>query len=207
MRTFDNSYGTYKYIIPLLLDAPDYELRASIYSMFHCLDNFMNTIALELNRINKDNAALEEMANRRIERFEDRLWFTALWADYYFFLNTAERAYRLAMKLYEKLCFPEKSKEIRESKIFNDTRLMRNKIEHIYEGLAKHGEYFSRQYGSMKGNNRIEIDGISFEASENSLQLLYQIYDDISKIITEKYIDPNREVVDRIWSACPFNHL
>lgn len=102
------------------------------------------------------------------------------------------------MNLYDKLCLPEKSKEIRGSKVFNETRLMRNKIEHIYEGLSKHGEYFSQQYGSMGENNEIEIDGISFEASETSLQPLYQIYEDISKIITERYINPNRELVDRI---------
>ena len=199
MRSFDNSYSTYKYIIPLLLDAPDYELRSSIYAMFHCLDNFMNTIMLELGRINTSNSKLKNMANRRVEKFEERLWFTTLWADYYFFLNTTERTYRLAMNLYDKLCLPEKSKEIRESKVFNEARLMRNKMEHIYEGLSKQGEYFSQQYGSMGESNEIEIDGISFEANETSLQPLYQIYEDISKIITERYITPNRELVDRIW--------
>lgn len=204
MRTFDDSYGTYKYILPLLLNDPDYELRASIYSMFHCLDNFMNTIILELGRINEDNIALERMANRSIKKFEERLWFTTLWADYYFFLNTVERTYRLAMKLYIKLDFAQKAKEIRESKQFNDARLMRNKIEHIYEELAKHGEQFSHQYGSMGEKNRIEIDGVSFRASEDSLQLLYQIYDDISNIIVKKYIEPNKKVVDQIWAAPSF---
>ncbi|MCI7152959.1 MAG: hypothetical protein MR952_11045 [Flavonifractor plautii] len=159
----------------------------------------MNTIMLELGRINTSNSKLKNMANRRVEKFEERLWFTTLWADYYFFLNTTERTYRLAMNLYDKLCLPEKSKEIRESKVFNEARLMRNKIEHIYEGLSKQGEYFSQQYGSMGESNEIEIDGISFEANETSLQPLYQIYEDISKIITERYITPNRELVDRIW--------
>ena len=76
---------------------------------------------------------------------------------------------------------------------------IRDRIEHIYEGLSKQGEYFSQQYGSMGESNEIEIDGISFEANETSLQPLYQIYEDISKIITERYITPNRELVDRIW--------
>ena len=52
----------------------------------------------------------------------------------------------------------------------------------------------------MGPKNEITIDGISFSASEDSLQLLYQVYDDISNIIKEKYINPSKKVVDRIWS-------
>ena len=87
MRTFDNSYGTDKYILPLLLDDPEYEVRASIANMFTYLDDFMNTLMLELERIQEDNQKLEKLRNQRVEKLEDRLCFTALWADYYFFLR------------------------------------------------------------------------------------------------------------------------
>ena len=103
MRTFDKAYGTEKYICPLDLHAPDYQKRNTISNLFTYLDEFMNTIIIELQRIDHSNKQLHTMANRRVEKFEERLFFTTLWADYYFFLNTVERTYRLAAELYDAL--------------------------------------------------------------------------------------------------------
>ena len=200
MRTFDNSYGTEKYILPLLLDDPDYEIRLSISNMFTYLDDFMNILMLELSRIDDDNSKLNSLINRRIEKFEDRLCLTALWADYYFFLNTVERTYRLVKELYKKLGEHEKARHIEESTAYNNARRTRNKIEHLYENLSDNSKQFYAQHRSMGPKNEITIDGVAFSASEDSLQLLYQIYDDVSNIIKEKYIVPNKEVVDRIWN-------
>ena len=200
MRTFDNSYGTDKYILPLLLDDPEYEVRASISNMFTYLDDFMNTLMLELERIQEDNQKLEKLRKQRVERLEDRLCFTALWADYYFFLNTVERTYRLAKELYKKLGEYDKERQIDQSISYFNARRIRNKIEHLYENLSDEHKQFYSQHRSMGPKNEITIDGISFSASEDSLQLLYQVYDDISNIIKEKYINPSKKVVDRIWS-------
>ena len=200
MRTFDNSYGTNKYILPLLLDDPEYEVRASIANMFTYLDDFMNTLMLELDRIQEDNHKLENLGNQRVERLEDRLCFTALWADYYFFLNTVERTYRLAKELYKKLGEHDKERQIDQSISYFNARKIRNKIEHLYENLSDEHKQFYSQHRSMGPKNEITIDGISFSASEDSLQLLYQVYDDISNTIKKKYIDPSKTVVDRIWN-------
>ena len=199
MRMFDNAHGTEKYICPLDLDAPDYHKRETISKLFTYLDEFMNTIMIELNRIDDSNKHLHTMANRRIEKFEERLIFTTLWADYYFFLNTVERTYRLAAELYDALGEPDKKKGIKESRTFNDVRRTRNCIEHLYEDVVKNPAFY-RQHRSMGPENKITIDGVSFDASESSLQLLYQIYDDISNIITKRYIAPNKEIVDRVYN-------
>lgn len=199
MRTFDNAYGTKKYICPLDLNAPDYQKRETISDLFTYLDDFMNTIMIELQRIDHSNKILDTMANRRIEKLEERLTFTTLWADYYFFLNTVERTYRLAAELYEILGKPDKKKQIKESSTFNDVRRIRNCIEHLYEDVSKKPTFCS-QHRSMGSENRITIDGVSFDANESSLQLLYQIYDDISNMITKKYISPNKEKVDRVYN-------
>lgn len=200
MRTFDNSNGTRKYILPLLLDDPEYEVRASISNMFTYLDDFMNTLMLQLERIQDDNQKLEGLYNRKIDKLEERLCFTALWADYYFFLNTVERTYRLAKELYKKLGECDKERQLDQSISYFNARKIRNKIEHLYKNLSDEHKQFYSQHRSMGPKNEITIDGISFSASEDSLQLLYQIYDDISNIITEKYIEPSRKVVDRIFN-------
>lgn len=199
MRIFDNAYGTGKYICPLDLDAPDYHKRETISNLFTYLDEFMNTIMIELQRIDDSNKQLDTMANMRIEKFEERLYFTALWADYYFFLNTVERTYRLAAELYDALGEHDKKKEIKESNTFNDVRHIRNCIEHLYEDVSKNPAFYT-QHRSMGPENKITIDGVSFDASESSLQLLYQIYDDISNIITKRYIVPNKEMVDQMYN-------
>ena len=202
MRSFDRSYGTHKYILPLVLDAPDYKFRASIANMYTYLDDFMNTLVLELSRIDETNLKMEKVANQSVENFDDRLLFVYLWADYYFFLNTVERTYRLVINLYNYLSENDKAQKIRNSKVFNDVRLIRNRIEHLYEDVSKGtGEEFYAQHRSMGAENEITIGDITFAANENALYLLYQIYDDISNIIEEKYINPNKDVVDRIWKA------
>ena len=200
MRKFDRSYGTDKYIRPLDLKAPDYNARVIISNMYTYLDDFMNTLNLQLLRIEESNLKMGVIANQRVEKFEDRMIFVCLWADYYFFLNTMERTYRLAEKLYKRLDEKGKAQEIKDSKNFNDLRIIRNCIEHLYEDITKkNGEKFYSQHRSMGDRNEITINGITFAANEDSMYQLYQIYDDISRIIEEKYIIPNRDIVDRIW--------
>lgn len=200
MREFDRSYGADKYIRPLDLEAPDYKDRVIISNMFTYLDDFMNTLNLQLSRIEESNLKINALANRPVVKFEDRMLFVQLWADYYFFLNTMERTYRIAKRLYKRLGETGKAQEIKYSKRFNDIRSIRNGIEHLYEDITKkNGEEFYSQHRSMSDRNEITIKGISFAANEESMYPLYNIYDDISRIIEEKYIIPNRDIVDRIW--------
>lgn len=202
MRSFDKSYGTRKYILPLVSGGSDEDLRSSISNMYTYLDDYMNTLVLELSRIEETNRKIDEIANRSVEKFEERLLFTYLWADYYFFLNTLERAYHIARRLYLCLDEEEKEKRIKESTAFKNAKAIRNSIEHLDERITRStGEEFYAQHRSMGGENEITISGVTFAANEDSLQLLYQIYDDISNIIAEKYIEPNREEVDKIESA------
>ncbi|MBD5154324.1 MAG: hypothetical protein HDT15_04415 [Oscillibacter sp.] len=158
----------------------------------------MNTLMLELSRLDESDRKISTIPYSRFINFEDRFLLTSLWADYYFFVNTVERTYRLAMILYEMLGETEKAIQIKLSHTFDNVRKFRNGIEHLYEDAAKPGGEFYNQHRTMGPDREIFIGALSFKASESSLQVLYQIYDDISNIIEQKYVIPNKEIVDRL---------
>lgn len=201
MRRFDKAHNARKYILPLDSSAPDSRVRETVANMYAYLDDYMNTLTLELVRIEETDHKLDEIADRPVEKFEERVLFTYLWADYYFFLNTVERTYRLVQRLYKSLGEEEKAEKIKAGMDWENIRSIRNGIEHLDERITRsNGEEFYTQHRSMDEEKEISIDGSTFAANEDSLQLLYQIYDDISNIIEQKYIEPNRETVDKIWS-------
>ena len=208
VRKFDSSHETYRYILPLDMRDSDYAERKTIAAMCEHLDQQMNTLMLELERIQETNDKLAALAEGKggaqLANFEDRMLLTTLWADYYFFLNTVVRAYELAIALYNRLGSCAKAKRLKNCKEYKSASTVRNGFEHADSRLGKYGADFSRQIGKMCDElyeNTLSIDGAAFSASEASLELLYQVYDDISSIILEKYVKPNKESVDQVFEA------
>ena len=58
-----------------------------------------------------------------------------------------------------------------------------------------HSHWFARQWESMHGN-AIKLGPYSFEIDESSFEFLWDLYDQIFKIITDEYIIPNKVNVD-----------
>lgn len=208
LRKFDNCHETYRYIVPLDMRDSDYAERRTIAAIFEHLDQQMNTLMLELERIRETNDKMASLAEGRVgvrlANFEDRMLLTTLWADYYFFLNTVVRAYELTMALYNRLNSRDKAKRLKNCKEYKSASTVRNSFEHADHRLGKYGADFSRQIGKMRDEryeNTISVDGAAFSASEASLDVLYQAYDDISSIILEKYVKPNKKSVDQVFEA------
>lgn len=198
MKKFDSAFNAEKYILPLDLDSADYPKREAISNLYHYLDDFLNTLMLELSRIEESRGKLRALENRRLVSFADRFYLVALWADYYFFLNTTDRAYQVSMELYEKIGENKKAEQIKRSNSYHITHKMRNQIEHLSEKVSRTGGIFYNQHRSMGQDYEIAIGDVSFKVCETSLEPLYQIYDDISNIIEQKYVVPNKETIDRL---------
>lgn len=219
IREFDNAHNCYRYIEHVLEESPEYEYRMLLSNMFESLDDLLNTCVIQLQRISTDSSNLENPSKFTNNDFSRRLSFTKLWADCYFFLNTVERAYRLTKRIYIHLGETQKAQSINDDFNFNNLRIIRNCIEHMDEnltdGLQKSKKYlhdyqyrninwFNTQYRGMT-DNTIELKGHKFKFDESSLKYLYECYDDITSIITNRYVSPNKKNVDEFWK--PFFDL
>lgn len=214
MRQFDNWRNTYLYLEHMTEDDPEYESRMLLSHMLKHLDNYLNTCVIQLHRISEDTFNIEKASEQSHNNFQYHLTFTQLWSDCYFYLNVVERSYRLIEKIYLHLNMPQRAKELWNSSIFKEMKSVRNIIQHMDEnledGLEKSKPYLKRfeyhninwfdsQYGQMDGNMVIRLKEHEFGFNESSMEALYSYYDEISKIINERYVKPNKENVDAFW--------
>lgn len=62
-----------------------------------------------------------------------------------------------------------------------------------------HTFWFNRQWGSMD-NDTIKLGDKSLTINGQTFEPLEKLYDIILSIITKRYVIPNKEIVDRIFS-------
>ena len=100
-----------------------------------------------------------------------------------------------------------------KSQLFKIIKFIRNNLEHMDDKLTKedgkytepwysntaHTFWFNRQWGSMD-NDTIKLGDKSLTINEQTFEPLEKLYDIILSIITKRYVIPNKEIVDRIFS-------
>ncbi|KEH96876.1 hypothetical protein Z962_05815 [Clostridium botulinum C/D str. BKT12695] len=215
MKKFDNHKNIYKYIEHILDYKPEYETHMIISNLYKYLENYLNLVSIQFERINQTYIDLDPLSNHSIKKFEDKLLFTKLFGDIHFLLISAEKAYNISMNLYKKLSLKQKSIEIHNSKTYTNLKKIRNMLEHMDEnlmdGLDKskkiipHYSYsnvnwFDSQYGTLS-DNTIKLKNYEFKIEEKSLEYLYNCYDNITYIITSRYVLPIKKEVDDFWNA------
>lgn len=128
-------------------------------------------------------------------------------------LISAEKAYNLSIRLLKILGENKTAVDATKSQLFKIIKFIRNNLEHMDDKLTKedgkytepwysntaHTFWFNRQWGSMD-NDTIKLGDKSLTINEQTFEPLEKLYDIILSIITKRYVIPNKEIVDRIFS-------
>ncbi|OUQ13131.1 hypothetical protein B5E84_17930 [Lachnoclostridium sp. An14] len=211
MQTFENYHKIYLYIEPLVDDEKDARERMHLSHLFCFLEDYLNLTINQYDRVKENHDSLKNYAESKKELHH---CMNIMFGDIHFMLISMEKAYSLSMRMLEILKEKETVKEIRESNAYKTVKFFRNNLEHMNDKLTiedhkyreswyssdYHTHWFARQWGSMHGNT-IKLGNYSFSVEETSLEPLLNIYHKIFGIITERYIIPNKEVVDRIFKG------
>lgn len=211
MRTFENYHNIYLYIEPLTDDDPDLKKRYQISNTLKYLEDYLNITTNQYNRIVENETNLNLYPNSSKELHQH---LVILFGDIHFLLIATEKSYLLSFELLELLDYKEMRHSGEKSETFRSIKHMRNNLEHMNENLTCHDSrynrcieergwytnWFNRQWSGMIGGT-IELGKHSFSICEDSFTPLWDLYDNILSIIEKKYVLPNKETVDRIFSG------
>lgn len=134
--------------------------------------------------------------------------------DIHFMLIAAEKSYTLAIRLLEILGENKAADAAFKSESFKTIKFFRNNLEHMNDKLTVedykyrkpwysddyHTHWFSRQWGSMNGDT-VQLGDKTFSINEHSFEPLEKLYDTIFSIIQERYVLPNKELVDKLFEG------
>lgn len=215
MKQFDNYKKIYRYIEHIDKSNPQYETHIIISHLYKYLEDYLNVITIQFKRIQQTKKEMEPLANQSIEKFNDRLLFTKLWADIHFLLIAIEKSYNITIKLYNKLSMKIKSKQIKSSDDYIAKKRLRNMLEHMDDNLtdglneskriipnySSHNiNWFDNQYGFIS-DNTLKLKKYKFKIEETSLNLLYNYYDEITSILNKDYVLPVKKDADAFWES------
>ncbi len=216
MKKFNKYLSIYKYIEPLEDDDKDFELRNSISLLYLYLEKYLNISSVQLQRSLEDDKKIKKLTNikhnKNLSKFLD-LFF----ADIHFLLISMEKCYKMVIKLFGLLNNTQKVKQIITDTEYINTKYIRNQLEHMDEKLSqtidesqKHyfplfkrkANWFHQQFRLMI-NNKITLTDknkktYTFELNENCMDKLIYYYEEINKLIENKYTLPNKDYVDKI---------
>ncbi len=211
MRTFENYHNVYLYVEPLTDDDPDLKKRYQISNTLKYLENYLNITTNQYNRIveNRTNLYLYPNSSKALHQH-----LVIFFGDIHFLLIAVEKSYLLSFELLDLLDCQELHHSEERSETFQSIKHMRNNLEHMNENLTCHDSrynrcieergwytnWFDRQWSGMTGNT-IGLGKHSFSICEDSFTPLWDLYDNILSVIEEKYVLPNKETVDRIFSG------
>lgn len=211
MRIFHNYFNIYLYIEPLTDDDPDARVRYQIANCFCFLENYLNLITNQYTRV-KDNREKSLSLPSYTWELNDTL--NIMFGDLHFLFISIDKAYSLSIKLLSLLGEENAARSLSHSGDRMNAKHIRNNLEHMDEKLtsedqkyrepwystSEYHSWFQIQWGSMNGD-KIKLGNASFVIEETSFTELWETYDKILSIIENKYVLPNKEVVDHIWEG------
>lgn len=207
MRTFENYHKIYLYIEPLVDGEPDEQKRYHVSNLLRFLENYLNITTNQYSRVKSNYECLFQLDSNNKRELSYKM--NIMFGDIHFMLISMEKAYALSIRMFEILGRIDTAKAVRKSKNYKTVKFFRNNLEHMNDKLTvedhKHREswysdnhhthWFARQWGSMH-DKTIKLGPYSFEIDESSFEFLWNLYDEIFKIITDEYIIPNKKNVD-----------
>ena len=206
MRIFENYHKVYLYIEPLVDGEPDEQKRYHISNLLCFLEKYLNITTNQYIRVKQNYKTLFKLKDNKKELHHK---MNIMFGDIHFMLISMEKAYSLSIRMLEILGRPDTANMIRSSESYKIVKFFRNNLEHMNDKLTVedykyreswysneyHSHWFARQWESMHGN-AIKLGPYSFEIDESSFEFLWDLYDQIFKIITDEYIIPNKVNVD-----------
>lgn len=194
MKIYYEANKLYRYFNPPL-DNPTEE---TIHDLLTFAENYLNLATLQMKRIKSIDEKLAGVQGRitEPEHLEAiRLYF----GDIHFFFNCAFKFLQFSCRLANKINW-----DIKKDNDFNDLyeyyRTIRNHFEHIDERLENH-PYFRKDVSSTT-DDKIIVQGVEYDLTENALTPLYTIYDTVLTKIN-KMIEPRKADIDQAWK--PFD--
>ncbi len=211
MRTFVNYHDIYLYIEPLTDDETDSHKRYQVSNLFMFLEDYLNLTTNQYMRVKEHRDKLSEVPPHSKALYREMNIF---FGDIHFLIIAMEKSYSLSIRLLQILDEKKAAADAFESETFRTIKFIRNNLEHMNDKLTRedgkyreswysdspHTYWFSRQWGSMRGN-QIKLGDATFDVTESSFEPLWNLYDSIYKIINERYIAPTKETVDKIFKG------
>lgn len=209
MRIFENYHKVYPYIEALNDNAPDHETRWMISDLLSFLEDYLNITTNQYIRVKKKLEYLSGGVEKSTSLHQE---LNIMFGDVHFMFIAIGKAYSISLQLLKKLERPDLVFAITTSEHYKTMKFFRNNLEHMDEKLTKQNDgnekewysqntrshWFSRQWGVMNGT-KISLGNYAFSIEEKSISPLWEIYDQIFEIIEKKYIDPDKEKIDRIF--------
>lgn len=214
MKTFNTHESIYKYIAHAFPKDVDYEDRIIISNIYSYIEKYLNMTSFQFERIDMDYFEMDEAMEYPNGSFERTVPFIKLKGDIHFLIISAEKAYNLIMKLYMKLDLKSNCKEVESSIEYKNIKKLRNNLEHMEEKLIQGWRrsknkmpdvfessvnWFAHDLASI-GDKTFKLEKNSLLLEPESLEHLYSCYDNITNIIYKKYVEPNKNDIDKFWS-------
>lgn len=210
MKMFENYHNIHLYIEPLDDSKPDAHIRYEVSNLLMLLEDYLNLTTNQYIRVkdNRDKLKNYPQNNKALHR-QMNIFF----GDIHFMLISTEKAYNLSIRLLKILGENKTAVDATKSQLFKIIKFIRNNLEHMDDKLTKedgkytepwysntaHTFWFNRQWGSMD-NDTIKLGDKSLTINGQTFEPLEKLYDIILSIITKRYVIPNKEIVDRIFS-------
>lgn len=217
MQKYNNYKSLYKYIEPLEdmhLDK-QYSSRYRISTLYKYLEKYLTITSNQLSRVIDEINTISTLAGDTGKYSNIDYDVTIYSGDLHFFIIALEKCYILSSKLYDALGCKQSSTDTKQSTAFINIKKIRNHLEHMNENLAdmstmdsKHPNYSPNSNWfdcTWSGHDLYKIEIItpknqiySLSLNKDTLNDIISHYDNITNIINEKFVKPNKELVDKI---------
>ena len=192
MKIYYEATKLYRYFNHTL----DNQDEETIHDLFSFAEYYLNLATLQIKRIKSIDEKLAGVQGRITEP-KHREAIMLYFGDIHFFFSCVHKFVRISKRLIKKLGL----ESIPQLELLDDHYTpIRNHFEHIDERLENH-PYFRKDVSSTT-DDKIILQGVEYDLTENALIPLYTIYETILTKINEM-IKPRKEDIDQAWK--PFN--
>lgn len=161
--------------------SPEIKDYKKIIDLLHVTENYLNLTSLQRKRLSDfDDSDIESLN----ETQQDQA-FLLYFGDIHFLFCCSHQFIMLAERLIKRLDIEKTPYFLELKKYHADSR---NHFEHIDERIDRHPIY--RSSFSTVINDRITVDDIDYDVSDEVLLPLYFIYDHIIRNLDDKYGNP-----------------
>lgn len=214
MKIFNKHEQFYKYIEHAPEKNTDYETRIIISNIYSFLEDYLNIANFQFERIDKRYEEMDKVSKYPSGDFRRRIPFLKFKGDVHFLLISIEKAYNLIMQLYMKFNIKSICLEVKNSDEHTNINRLRNKLEHMEENLdddwnksknkmldvfKSSVNWFAHDLRSY-GDKTVKIGDYSLVLTPDSLTHLYSCYNDVTKLINDKYVIPDKDEIDKFWA-------
>lgn len=218
MEQYDNYKTLYKYIEPLddIYTDTQYLNRYHVSTLYKYLEKYLTITSNQLKRVINEANTISTLAGDK-GKYPGIDYDVSIYSgDIHFFVIALEKCYALSSKLYIALDCKQDSQNVNQSNAFVNVKKIRNHLEHINEKLSDmstmnpehpcfspNSNWFDYNWS---GHDLYEIDIVTPKGEAYFLSLditalndIISHYKKITNIIVEKFVKPNKEIVDRIF--------